>query len=172
MRVVVVSGIWPPDPGGPASHAPALADFLAERGHAVEVVTTADAEPEARSYPVTWAARRSPLRHVRSALLVRAAARRADVVYATSMIRRAAIGARLARRPLVVKLVSDEVFERATRSGRYVGTLDEFQRVGGGGRLRFLRATRNAALKRARHVFCPSSYLRDVALRWGLDRSA
>ena len=35
VRVVVVSGIWPPDPGGPASHAPALADFLAERGHAV-----------------------------------------------------------------------------------------------------------------------------------------
>ena len=68
-----------------------------------------------------------------------------------------------------MKLVSDEVFERATRSGRYVGTLDEFQRVRGGGRLRFLRATRNAALKRARHVFCPSSYLRDVALRWGLD---
>ena len=169
MRVVVVSGIWPPDPGGPASHAPALADFLAKRGHAVEVVTTADVAPEARSYPVTWAARRSPLRHVRCALLVRAAARRADVVYATSMIRRAAIGARLARRPFVVKLVSDEVFERATRSGRYVGTLDEFQRVGGGGRLRFLRATRNAALKRARHVFCPSSYLRDVALLWGLD---
>jgi glycosyltransferase involved in cell wall biosynthesis len=169
VRVVVVSGIWPPDPGGPASHAPALADFLAERGHAVEVVTTADVAPEARSYPVRWATRRSPLRHARSALLVRAAGRRADVVYATSMIRRAAIGARLAGRPLVVKLVSDEVFERATRSGRYGGTLDEFQRVRGGGRQRFLRATRNAALKRARHVFCPSSYLRDVALRWGLD---
>ena len=133
-------------------------------------MTTADSEPaRAARIPLMWAARRSPLRHVRSALLVRAAARRADVVYATSMVRRAAIGARLARRPLVVKLVSDEVFERATRSGRYVGTLDEFQRVGGGGRVRFLRATRNAALKGARHVFCPSSYLRDVALHWGLD---
>ena len=42
----------------------------------------------------------------------RSRARGADVVYATSMIRRAAIGAALARRPLVVKLVSDEVFER------------------------------------------------------------
>ncbi len=169
MKVAVVSGIWPPDPGGPASHAPALADFLAERGHAVEVVTTADSEPGTRPYPVKWAARSSRLRHVRSALLVRAAARRADVVYATSMIRRSATGARLARRPLVVKLVSDEVFERAARSGRYVGTLDEFQRVGGDVRLRFLRATRNAALKGARHVFCPSAYLREVALGWGLD---
>jgi glycosyltransferase involved in cell wall biosynthesis len=169
VRVVVVSGIWPPDPGGPASHAPALADFLAEHEHGVEVVTTADVEPAPRSYPVRWASRRSALRHGRTAWLVRGAARRADVVYATSMIRRAALGARLARRPLVVKLVSDEVFERAAREGRYAGTLDEFQRIGGGPRTRFLRATRNRALRSARHVFCPSAYLRDVALRWGLD---
>ena len=45
MKVVVVSGIWPPDVGGPASHAPALADALIEAGHAVEVVTTADRAP-------------------------------------------------------------------------------------------------------------------------------
>jgi glycosyltransferase involved in cell wall biosynthesis len=83
------------------------------------------------------------------------------------MIRRAALGARLARRPLVVKLVSDEVFERATRSGRYQGTLDQFQTIGGA-RVRLLRATRNAALRGAHHVFCPSAYLRDVALEWGL----
>jgi glycosyltransferase involved in cell wall biosynthesis len=169
VRVVVVSGIWPPAAGGPASHAPALADFLAERGHAVEVVTMADTEPASRAYPVRWASRRSPLRHARAALLVHEAARRADVVYATSMIRRAAVGSRLARRPLIAKLVSDEVFERAAREGRYAGTLDEFQRSEGGVRTRFLRTTRTAALRRARHVFCPSAYLRDVALGWGLD---
>ena len=168
MRVVVVTGIWPPDAGGPASHAPALATFLQDRGHAVEVVTTANAEPAAREYPVRWVSRKSQLRHIRCALLVRRRAKAADVIYATSMVRRAAIGSILARKPLVVKLVSDEVFERATRSGRYVGTLDEFQRSGGP-RTRLLRATRTAALKRARHVFCPSAYLRDVALRWGLD---
>ena len=167
MRFVVVSGIWPPDPGGPASHAPALADFLSERGHQVEVVTTADSEPAPRPYPVAWAERSSPFRHVRATLLVRRAASRADAVYATSMIRRSAIGSGLARRPLVVKLVSDEAFERATRSGRYTGTLDEFQ-ASGGARTRFLRATRTSALRRAKHVFCPSAYLRDVALRWGL----
>jgi glycosyltransferase involved in cell wall biosynthesis len=107
------------------------------------------------------------LRHARVAALIARRARRADVVYATSMIRRAAIGAGAARRPLVVKLVSDEVFERATRSGRYAGTLDEFQ-GSGGMRTRLLRSTRNAALRRARRVFCPSAYLRDVALSWGL----
>ncbi len=168
MKVVVVSGIWPPDPGGPASHAPALADFLVARGHTVEVVTTADGEPESRPYPVSWASRKSSFRHLRAALLVRAAARGADVVYATSMIRRAAIGATLARRPLVVKLVSDEAFERAIRSGRYTGTLDQFQFTGGV-RTRLLRMTRTRALRRARHVFCPSAYLRRIAVAWGVD---
>jgi glycosyltransferase involved in cell wall biosynthesis len=168
VRVVVVSGIWPPDPGGPASHAPALADFLTERGHDVAVVTTADDAPAPRPYFVVWAPRASRLRHLYAASLVRKHARNADVVYATGMVRRAAIGSRLARRPLVVKLVSDEVFERETRSGRYQGTLDEFQEVRGA-RIRFLRSTRNAALRGARHIFCPSAYLRGVALRWGLN---
>ena len=52
MKVVVVSGIWPPDVGGPASHAPALAAALLEAGHSVEMMTTTDGEPEARPYPV------------------------------------------------------------------------------------------------------------------------
>ena len=168
MRVLLVSGIWPPDPGGPASHAPALASFLADRGHAVDVVTTASSEPEPREYAVRWVDRRSPVRHLRVALLVRERARLADVVYATSMIRRAALGSSLARRPLVVKLVSDEVFERAIRGGRFRGTLDEFQ-AERGLRLELLRRTRKAALRRARQVFCPSAYLRTVALGWGLE---
>ncbi len=170
MRVVVVTGIWPPDPGGPASHAPALADFLSRRGHEVEVVTTADDRPDTRDYPIHWVSRALPagLRHLRCISLVRTSAARSDAIYATSMVRRAALGVALARRPLVVKLVSDEVYERATRSGRYAGTLDEFQRIGGV-RVRVLRWARNAALRRAWHVLCPSAYLRDVALGWGLD---
>ena len=170
MRVLLVSGIWPPDPGGPASHAPALADFLRSRGHTVAVVTTADAEPAAREYQVHWVSRGLPteMRYARCVRLIRKLGRGSDVVYATSMIRRASTGAALARRPLVVKLVSDEVFERQQREGRFSGTLDEFQDVQGT-RVRVLRTARNVALRRARHIFCPSAYLRDVALGWGLD---
>ncbi len=171
MRVLLVSGIWPPDPGGPASHAPALAGFLHRRGHEVEVVTTADVAPAPQEYPVHWVSRRLPAgpRHVRCALLVRKRGGRSDVVYATSMVRRAALGATLARRPLVVKLVSDEVFERMQRSGRFSGSLDAFQGVGGGPRIRFLRRTRRWALRRASRVLSPSAYLRGIALGWGLD---
>jgi len=170
VKVVVVSGIWPPDVGGPASHAPALADALLAAGHAVEVVTTAVAAPEARVYRVGWVSRTrpAPLRHLAVVREVARAARSADRVYATSMVRRASLGASIARRPLVVKLVSDEAFERAVRAGRFPGTLEDFQRVSGGPRLRLLRASRNRALRRAAHVVVPSAYLRDLALGWGV----
>ena len=171
MKIVVVSGIWPPDVGGPASHAPALAEALLEAGHTVEVVTTADRTPAPRPYPLRWVARGrpAPLRHLAVVREVRSAARGADRVYATTMVRRAALGAALARRPLVVKLVADEAYERERRAGRFAGTLEQFQTERGGLRVRLLRATRTAALRRASRVLVPSAYLRAIALGWGLD---
>jgi len=171
VKIVVVSGIWPPDVGGPASHAPALAEALLEAGHTVEVVTTADRTPAPRPYPLRWVARGrpAPLRHLAVVREVRSAARGADRVYATTMVRRAALGAALARRPLVVKLVADEAYERERRAGRFAGTLEQFQAERGGLRVRLLRATRTAALRRASRVLVPSAYLRAIALGWGLD---
>jgi len=171
VNVLVVSGIWPPDVGGPASHAPALAAHLHASGHGVCVVTTASAPPAPQPYPVHWVSRRLPVgvRHGKVTLDVARRARSHDVVYATSLVRRAAAGAAVARRPLVVKLVADEAYERARRHGLFAGTLDEFQSHHGGLRLRALRRSRSAALRRTALVITPSAYLREIALGWGLD---
>src|SRR4029078_6258987 len=48
MRIVFLTGIWPPDVGGPATHGPEFSGFLVERGHEVTVVTMGDGEPSAR----------------------------------------------------------------------------------------------------------------------------
>jgi glycosyltransferase involved in cell wall biosynthesis len=168
-----VSGIWPPDVGGPASHAPELAAFLAGRGHGVEVVTTADAAPAPERYPVRWVSRRVPIgvRHLAVARLVASRARDADVVYATSMLGRAALGAWVARRPLVVKLTGDPAFERARRRNIVAGDLDAFTLDPGGLRVRVLRWARDLGLRRAAHVFCPSAYLARLAVGWGVPES-
>jgi glycosyltransferase involved in cell wall biosynthesis len=171
VRVLVVSGIWPPDVGGPASHAPDVASFLRERGHDVEVVITAPAAPAAQSYPVHWVARSLPkgVVHVRTALEIARRAAHADVVYTTGMFGRSSLGAGLARRPYVVKLTADPAFERARRRGIVGGNVDEFQGDVGGASVRMLRFARDAELKHAAHVFTPSSYLRELAVSWGVD---
>jgi glycosyltransferase involved in cell wall biosynthesis len=170
VRVLIVSGIWPPDVGGPASHSPDVAEFLHGRGHEVEVVTTADAVPAPEPYPVRWVSRSLPvgLRHVRAAVLIRSRARHADAVYTTGMFGRSAAGALAARRPYVLKLTADPAFERSRRRGLVRGDVEDFQEGGGGPVGLVLRWARDAELQRAAYVFCPSAYLRRLVLAWGI----
>jgi glycosyltransferase involved in cell wall biosynthesis len=170
VRVLIVSGIWPPDVGGPASHAPDVAEFLRGRGHEVEVVTTADTQPAARAYPVRAVPRhhRVGVRHYRGAALVRRRARNADIVYTTGMFGRSAVGSALARTPYVVKLTADPAFERSRRRGLVEGNVDDFQGHGGGPAVALLRFARDVELRHAAHVFTPSAYLRELALEWGV----
>lgn len=171
MNALVVSGIWPPDVGGPASHAPDVARFLHDRGHRVEVLTTATRPPAAEAYPVRWISRRLPKGaiHIRTGLEVARRARQADVVYTTGMFGRSAGGAVLARRPYVIKLTADPAFERARRRGMVDGEVERFQRAQVGPAIRALRAARDAELRGAAHVFTPSAWLRDLAVGWGVD---
>jgi glycosyltransferase involved in cell wall biosynthesis len=170
VRLLVVSGIWPPDVGGPASHAPEVAGFLTEQGHRVEVVTTAERPPEPRPYPVHWVSRSLPkgVLHLRTAGEVARRARSADVVYTTGMFGRSATGSTAARRPYVVKLTADPAFERARRRGLVDGDVDEFQGHRGGAVVRALRLARDVELRLAAHVFTPSAYLRDLVVSWGV----
>jgi glycosyltransferase involved in cell wall biosynthesis len=167
MKILLVSGIWPPDVGGPASHAPQAADALTARGHEVEVVTTAFGAPEEREYPVRYVARSLPpgVRHAAVAALVAQRSRRADVVYALSMVGRTSL---VVRAPFVVKLAGDPAFERSLRRGLYRGSLDGFQAARLDPRGAALRRWRTLTVKRAAHLLCPSEYLRSVVISWGI----
>jgi glycosyltransferase involved in cell wall biosynthesis len=169
VNVLVVSGIWPPDVGGPATHAPEVARFLQEQGHAPHVLVTAGAQPPAESYPVDWVDRAAPpgLRHLRAVAAVHRLAREADVVYSTGMFGRSGAGSLLARRPYVLKLTADPAFERARRRGLFTGTLAAFQSDRSPKTLPF-RAARDAVVRRAAHVVCPSAYLARLAAGWGV----
>jgi glycosyltransferase involved in cell wall biosynthesis len=157
--------------GGPASHAPDVASFLVGRGHEVEVVTTAVAPPAEREYAVSFVSRRLPkgVLHLRTAALIRSRARPADVVYSTGMFGRSASGARVARRPYVIKLTADPAFERSRRRGLVAGDIEDFQSGGGGPVAALLRRARDLELRGAAHVFCPSAYLRELVLGWGIE---
>jgi glycosyltransferase involved in cell wall biosynthesis len=171
MRIAFLTGIWPPDVGGPATHGPDFSRVLVERGHSVHVVTMGDGEPSERPCEVEVVSRRLPfpLRYGSVALRGARAARRADVVYASATYAAAAAASRIARRPLVVKLVSDPAYERAHRYGVFGGSLEEFQ-AATSRPIRALQALRSASLRAARTIVVPSSYLAGIAGGWGLRR--
>ena len=169
MNVLVISGMWPPDVGGPASHAPEVCEYLLAHGHRVEAATMASRAPAPEAYPVHWASRRTPLvvRHVAAARLIRKLAARADVVYTTGIIGRSGLGAALAGTPAVVKLTSDPVFERSLRWGLFGHDLAAFQEAQGV-RIGILRRARDLVLERARRIIVPSEALRELVVAWGV----
>ena len=172
VKVLVVSGIWPPDVGGPASHAPEVAAFLRARGHEVEVVTTADAAGARRtvSGALGLAQRCRPASGTcaapRSSTLARA---RADVVYTTGMFGRSALGR--ARRAHAVRREADRRSRRSSgraAAGSSTATSRSSSAAAAAVRLPLCgsRATSSCGVRRTSSR--PSAYLRELALGWGV----
>jgi glycosyltransferase involved in cell wall biosynthesis len=170
MRVLIVSGIWPPEVGGPASHGPEFGRFLIDRGHQVRAVTTTRAAVDP-GFPLTVSRsdRHLPIRMPVGAMAVIAAARRADVIYATGMYARSALASLIHRVPLVLKLVKDPAYDRARSLGVFSGTLEEFQGCRTPSSVRALKWLRRVTLSRASRVVIPSRFFADMARGWGLE---
>jgi glycosyltransferase involved in cell wall biosynthesis len=169
VKVLITSGIWPPDVGGPASHGPELGRFLVARGHQVEAVTAAGGRIVEGTFPVKALSRARPLpvRLSTPALAVVRAARGKEVIYSAGLYTRSALASKLRSVPLVLKLAADPAYERCRRAG-FTGSLAEFQEVEPSVRSRYLKRQRAIALSRATHIVVPSRYLAEFVTRWGV----
>ena len=115
IGVLIVSGIWPPDVGGPATHGPDIARFLMDRGDRVRAVTTAVEPPPPERFPVRSLPRDVPLvrRMVEGTAAIRSSSSESQVIYSIGMYARSAAVTRMTGVPLVLKLANDPAFERA-----------------------------------------------------------
>ena len=177
MRLLIATGIYPPDHGGPARFVPALAAAAAERGWQVRVLTLADtpgvhAWVDPGGFPVVSLPR--GLARGRRILLalryLRLGLSKSDVLFANGLFEESAIATRLARKPWVAKVVGDPIWERATNSGCTSAGVAEFQRQPLTASLRLQRDVLSRSLKTANGVVTPSSELADFAVGWGLRK--
>lgn len=171
LNVLIVSGIWPPDVGGPASHCPEFGRYLLARGHEVRAVTSAGPEgAEPSGVPLTVWRRDRPrlVRMAAGAFTLAAAARSPDVVYSSGLYYKSVLAATLNRVPLVVKLTTDPAYERSRRLGLFSGDIAAFQAAQSSAAIRYLKLVRRTLLARAVKIVIPSRYLAEIALGWGL----
>jgi glycosyltransferase involved in cell wall biosynthesis len=174
VRVVITTGIFPPDIGGPATYVPRIARALTERGHDVAVLTTSEPvhlrHPERLPFPLVRIDRRQPLwrRTLSIARHVARMCRSADVVYANGCFLETVLATRLVRRPVVMKIVGDQAWERASNLGWTGDDFVAFQRTPQDARAEALRRLRTFYARCADHVIVPSDFLRKVVLGWGV----
>ena len=173
--VLLVTDIFPPDIGGPATFIPALGTALVEAGHRVTVVCRAD-DPRAplrEAWPfrlLRTPRRGGASRRPRLLWTLWREARRHDVVFSNGLERATAWACRAGGRSYTVKVVGDLAWERARGEGLTNLSLDEFQAAPAAGRpWRRWAAGQHAAARRARRVITPSDYLRRLVLGWGVE---
>jgi glycosyltransferase involved in cell wall biosynthesis len=172
--VAIVSGIFPPDVGGPATYVPRIASALVARGHHVAVYTLADRPDEdapAYAFPVRRIRRsRAKVRRVPETVRgIAALARDSDVIFANGLWVESALAAGLTHTPLVVKIVGDWAWERSVRSGRIDDTIDDFQNTRYGWQIELLKQLRARVVRSADAVITPSQYLQRIVTGWGGD---
>ena len=175
MNLLVVTGIFPPDRGGPASYVPRIAGAFARRGHSVEVLCLSDrVDHDDSGYPFRLHRIRRglfwPWRIVLTTFTIWRTGLRHGLIYVNGLGAESALAALLAGRPAVHKVVGDYAWERATSRGWFRGTLDDYQASAHPGRLRLLDWVRTFPLRLANHVIVPSGYLREIVSGWGISK--
>ena len=159
-RVLVATGIYPPDVGGPARTVRLLEDGLPRLGIEVVVVSFS------RLLPLPWG-----LRHVRFFANLLASARHAQVLLALDPVSVGLptfLAARLLRRPFVLRVGGDYAWEQAVERFGIEDDLDSFQDSNHGWRVEWLRRTERFVARRAARVIVPDRFLRDLLRRWGV----
>lgn len=175
MRILLVTGIFPPDHGGPASYVPAIARGLQAAGHQIVAVVTLsdrlDHDDTAYSFAVVRLprARYRPLRSLQTVLTVRRLAATADVVYLNGLVLEGIVATKLlGRRAAVIKVVGDLIWEKARNQRATALGIDAFQGATLPLRWRLLRRLQGWYTGLADAVITPSRYLAGIVACWGV----
>ena len=172
MKVLIVSGIFPPDIGGPASYVPTVGASLVEKGAEVSVLALSGSlEDDDWKYPfrVLRFVRSEflPLRILRVGYAIYRLAGQVNLLFVNGLGLEAALVSCWKKVPVVIKVVGDPAWEWARRAGLR-DNIDEFQhkRYDIGTEVRKL--LRSWSTKRADAVIVPSRYVADLVRGWGV----
>lgn len=173
QRILIVSGIYPPEIGGSATYAELMMRELLKKNFTVEVLTTG----EGQILGVHFVAAVGKFgRYLKFFLAAYTLAKNFDVIYAVDSSFGAAtivaFAARLRRKPFVMRVTGDYAWEQGMQRFGVNELLDDFAPLAEPRRYRLAvrilaRAERYAA-KRAALIVAPSEYLKRIVETWGV----
>lgn len=158
MRLLIATGLYPPEIGGPATYAKLFEERLPQRGIEVTVVPFKLVRHLPRG-----------IRHLAYLWKLVAAARGADVMLVQDTVSTgvpAAIAAMLTRKKLIVRVPGDYAWEQGVQQFRVKENLDEFQKHVYGPRVSLMRALQRFTVRHADRIIAPSHYLARIVSGW------
>ncbi len=167
-HLFVASGIFHPEPGGPATYLHELLPVLQhEKGWNVRLLTFGAGDPTLYPYHVQYIPRRAyPIRMAQYALAAARELQSADLVYAHT-IDLPLYGRRV---PRVIKIVGDQAWERCIRKGWIAPDtdVDTFQQQHYGQIVEAQKRSRARQVQAFDGVIVPAQYLKRMVMGWGV----
>jgi glycosyltransferase involved in cell wall biosynthesis len=158
MRLLIATGIFPPQIGGPATYSKLLYDELPKRGWDVEVANFGD-----------YMDRPKLVRHVLYFFEVLKKAQSADVVYAQDPVSAglpALLAAQICRKRFFIRVAGDYAWEQASQRWGVTDSIDDFQGRKYGKMTEAVRWVQRYVVDAADRVITPSDYFRRLVSAW------
>lgn len=160
-KVLIATGIYPPDIGGPATYSKLLMDELPRRGFEVSVLSFGTV----RHLPKI-------IRHLVYAWRLFRLAGKFDLIYAQDPVSvglPTLLASRLSRRPYFLKVVGDYAWEQGQQRFGVTDFLDDFVRKSNYSFIvRILKKIQTIVAKNAARIIVPSKYLKGIVCQWGI----
>jgi len=175
-KILITSGIFSPDIGGPASYAMTLGKN-APNGFSVTIMAYSNRlkYPDDNKLPFklirVWRKLPKGLRHLVYLFKVLSEAGKNDILFSLNAVSAGVpslIAAKIRRKRFFVKVVGDYAWEIAVHKRKSSLLINDFQDVAKRGFINILAKTQRRVCQKADGVIVPSEYLAGMVKKWGV----
>lgn len=174
MKILLISGIYRPDVGGPATFIPTLASNLLKQGHQVNVLTLRNKInlPVTEPWNMFYVLRDQfiLIRFVLTVIAILKQTKKVDVIFANGLHQETAVALSFRRVYSVAKIVGDPVWERAFNNNQTNLTVQQFNKFKLPKNLEIQRSFLKWSLNKFNSITCPSRELCEIVKNWQVDR--
>jgi glycosyltransferase involved in cell wall biosynthesis len=158
MRILICTGIYPPDIGGPATYSKLLFDELPRRGFKVEVLSFGSV----RHLPKI-------IRHMVYFFRILKRALHSDIIFAQDPVSvglPSCVVSKILGKKFVIRVAGDYAWEQAAQRFNVKENIDGFQNKKYGIKTEFLRSVQKFTANRANAIITPSIYFKNLVSGW------
>jgi len=175
MKVLLTSGIYFPDIGGPATYIPILARRLIENHHEPIVISLTESNITNR-IPENWTTNFvnrngfKPLRILKTIKIISQKLKQSDALFCNGLFLESTLANYMSKKPSVAKIVGDPVWERYTNKHHSEITIEKFDSEWRGISVFLQRKLIIWVLNRFDVVTTPSEGLAFLMKSWGVKK--
>ena len=159
-RVLIATGIFPPEGGGPATYSKILLDELPKENLGVRVLNFGSVKKLPKG-----------ISHIIYFIKALQLGKNANIIFAQDTVSAglpAMLAAKVLRKKFILKIVGDYAWEQGVQRFGVKEVLDDFLKNKYSWEVELLRKIERWVANRADKIIVPSKYLRGVVEKWGI----